>query len=243
MHRVIASCRRWAGMAVLAPILAACAVTPLAPTIAYHPGGGARTIALLTPYVPPHERLVSITPVTSIGHVGPLFGAVGGLFGALYDQSVQREHRTAFDGLLARQGFRPRATLARDVTQRLEGEGYRVVPLAAARPGPHFLAAPPPAPPGVTLELDVVAVHIGYLRLGRSYRPDVELKYRLVRAGTGQVLGEGAVAYRTNRGGTPPDPAYSYAGYDRFAADPSRAAKALSELLDRAAARIAAGLR
>ncbi|MCF3945279.1 hypothetical protein AiwAL_04815 [Acidiphilium sp. AL] len=234
MRRVIGFCRRWAAMAVLAPILAACAVTPLAPTIAYHPSGGARTIALLTPYVPPHERLTSLGPVTLIGYTG--------LLGVIYDQSVQKDHEIAFDALLARQGFRPRAVLARDVTQRLEGEGYRVVPLAAARPGPHFLAALPPAPPGVTLELDVVAVHIGYLRLGRSYRPDVELKYRLVRTGTGQVLGEGAADYSALGGGTPPDPAYSYAGYGRFAADPSRAAKALSELLDRAAARIAAGL-
>lgn len=158
---------------------------------------------------------------------------------------MQKEHEAAFDAMLARQGFRPRAVLERDITNKLEAERYSVQGLAVGRSAHHFFAAYPPAPPGAALELDVVLVELGYFRINdfTSYRPILELKYRLVRAGSGKLLAEGAADYSALGGGTPPDAAYSYSGYDRFAADPSRAAKALSDLLGRSAGKIAAGLR
>ncbi|WP_183267089.1 hypothetical protein [Acidocella aromatica] len=226
-----------AGVMVCATLVG-CTPPPLAATVVYDHTGG-KVIDLPTPYAPDQVALESMTPITTAGTVGVLFGPLGGALGAAYDQSVQQKRQAAFDTQLAQRGFVTAALLQQQITRQLQAEGYTVVPESVTRPKGNFLDSYPAATPAAP-QLDVVLEMFGYLTAGMSspYQPMVEMKYRLVGQG-GKTLAQGAFQYSCLRGEQKPDPSYDYQTYSALAADPSLAMKGLTDGLNRAAGAVA----
>ncbi len=227
--------------AIVLPLLVTgCAPQPLAPTVAYDHQGG-KNIALLTPYIPPEETMLSIKPVTTAGAVLPEFGIIGGIIGGSIEQNAQNKRQANFTSLLNNHGFSAQTILTNAITRQLEAEGYTVSQISVARPSADFLKSYPQSQ--VPL-LDVVLVQDGYCicAFENSYQPIIEMKYRLVAANGATTLAQGVFQYSSARGDQTPDSAYNYTTYSGFDASPQLAIKALTTVLTEAGTSTAEGL-
>jgi hypothetical protein len=168
--------------------------------------------------LPEKITLTSLAPVTVVG-------GVGGLLGALYDQSVQKDHAKAFAQLLAQNNFVPGQILDADITQALQAKGFSVTRVQAARPDSNFLPAYPAATPPADAYLDVVLAEIGYftITITDPYEPMVEVKFRLLRASDKQVIAQGSFQYSILRGDVRPDAKYDIWHYRDFQNEPALA--------------------
>jgi len=216
-------------------LLAGCTPARLAPSIT--DTGAAehiKTIAFVTPALPANITLTSLAPVT----------VVGGVLGALYDQSVQKDHAKAFAQLLAQNNFAPGQVLNADITQALQAKGFSVIPVQAARPNSNFLPAYPAATPPPDAYLDVVLAQVGYftITLTDPYEPMVEVKFRLLRASDKQVIAQGSFQYSILRGDIHPDAKYDIWHYRDFQNEAALAIAGISDGLSQAAGTIAGSL-
>ncbi len=219
-------------------LLAGCTPARLAPSISDTSATQSiKTIAFVTPALPEKITLTSLAPVTVVG-------GVGGLLGALYDQSVQKDHAKAFAQLLAQNNFVPGQILDADITQALQAKGFSVTRVQAARPDSNFLPAYPAATPPADAYLDVVLAEIGYftITITDPYEPMVEVKFRLLRASDKQVIAQGSFQYSILRGDVRPDAKYDIWHYRDFQNEPALAIAGMSDGLAQAATTIATSL-
>ncbi|MDE1896498.1 MAG: hypothetical protein KGH91_05460 [Rhodospirillales bacterium] len=221
-------------------LLVGCTPPPLASTVAYQHQGG-KQIALVTPYIPPQESVVSLAPTTVAGTIGPAFGIVGGLIGGSIEADAAAKRNKTFTGLLTQDNFSAEPLLATAITKQLDVEGYTVTRISVPRPQGDFLS---PYTPSSTPQLDVVLVQLGYYKggLGAPYQPMVELKYRLIASNGTTTLAQGAFQYSGMKGDQKPDPQFNYANFADIKANPELADKALSAVLTTAGVSVAEGL-
>jgi len=174
-----------------------------------------------------------------------------GLIGALVDASMQSNREQQFQTMIDGQKFSPQDCFTKTLTETLQGEGYTVVPVAAARDGNDWLAQyPKGVSPAPDAYLDVI-VSYGYVAAGigssTPYRPSVGVRARLVRARDSAVLMQDFVVLNpiNNRGDNvitlAPDPAVSFVNFDALVASPPASIQGL-EAAERRSAETIAGL-
>ncbi len=218
------------GVLMLALLAAGCASGP--PPIAYDRAAGHVTvIRLLAPAGGEKPMLRSAAPVSPLG----MFGVIG----ALGDLQVQSSHEDHYATLLESRKFSPRSLLIADVTRALTAEGYTVKYVEAARPDFDFLAQYPPDPAiAGDAYLDIVLTNYGYFALGGfdPYKPEVDVKFRLIRLSDSKALMQGSFVYSGyGKGATRPDPAFDYPHYADFDKDVDRSIKGIEQGLSDAA--------
>lgn len=219
-------CIRLVLAAWAASFLAACALQPI--PYDKQTAGEIKTIGVVTPHIPSQPAVILATSV------GQSFGLIGGLV----DAAMQESRQTKFKAAIEPHNFSPQDACLTEVTARLEELGYSVVMVPVERPSQDFLKTyPPENEPKVDAYLDLVLSY-GYVAAGigsTPYRPVVYVTARLVRASDASVLMQDAVSY--NRVGPyaanskaltiPPDPAYSFANFDRLVGDPATAVQGM----------------
>jgi hypothetical protein len=201
--------------------------------------GSVKTIGLLTPSLPTGPSVVLASSV------GQSFGLVG----ALVDAGMQTSRESHFRNILSTQHFTMTDTFTADLTKALASKGYKVVPVQVSREKADFLTHYPNAaslpgangmsggPDVVDAYLDVVVMDYGYVAAGigsgSPYRPETQMKIKLVRAKDGTVLMQDNIAYnpvnKQDRWVTlSADPKHAFQNFDALEANPQLAVEGLS---------------
>jgi hypothetical protein len=228
-------------MGLVALSLIGCA----APEIPYDRAGAGdiKTIGILTPSFPDGPTVLLATTV------GQSFGIIGNLI----DAGMQANREATFRDLLQQQNFSAQDCFMHKLAESLSAAGYVVAVVPVAREGSDFTAHyPTEADPKVDAYLDVVATRYGYAAAGirgsTPYRPQFMVRARLVSAKNSSILMQDAVIYNPiNAPGhvvtIPPDPAVSFADFDRLVADPPAAVKGLEFATEQSAVTVGKLLR
>ncbi len=203
--------------------LAACASAPEIP-FDHAANPNIKTIGIIQPYMDKRADVILASDI----------GQSFGLIGALVDASMKANRDSKFAGLLQAQGVDATAIFLADLKRAVTSHGYAAVDVSATRPKSDLLKTYPPAgTDAVDAYLDVVVFNYGYVASGigdsSPYRPFVNLRCRLVRAGDGATLMEDTVIYNPvflARMGSPkavtiaPDPAFVFVDFDTLMSKP-----------------------
>lgn len=205
--------------------------------------GSVKTIGLLTPSLPTGPSVVLASSV------GQSFGLVG----ALVDAGMQANRESHVRNILSSAHFIAGDEVTSSLKQALEAKGYKVVAVQVSRPKQDFLTTyPNPAnlpgsdgtsmgPNSVDAYLDVVILDYGYVAAGigsgNPYRPEAQMKIKLIRAKDSAVLMQDNIVYnqvqKQDRWVTiSPDPKHSFANVDAMEANPQLATDGLKTAID-----------
>lgn len=226
----------FAGLLALGLVLAGCASLQEIP-YDRQAAGQIKTIGIITPHFPEDAQVVLATTV----------GQSLGLIGALVDAGMQAARDSDFNKIVAGANYSAKTEFLRRLSQGLEGQGYTLVTVDAARPKMDFLKTYPAA--AVDAYLDIVVSGYGYIAAGigsdTPYRPYFMLKTRLVRATDSAVLMQDTVIYNpyivqgnsqgANAVTVSPDPQYLFPTFTNLKANPELAMKGLRDAVDKSA--------